>query len=70
MFTQTSWINNFSKKSTADECAPGDEKCCVVVRRMVVVLDILALLPDTEVVERGGSVEAHSGPLLFQLKRD
>lgn len=44
---------------------PGDEKRGVVVRRMAVVLDVLALLPDTEVVESGGSVEVHCGSFLF-----
>lgn len=46
---------------------PGDEECSVVVRRMAVVLDILALLPDTEVVQSRGSVEAHSRPFLFKM---
>lgn len=48
-----------------DECVPGDEECGVVVRGMAVILDVLALLPDTEVVESRGSIEAHCGPLLF-----
>lgn len=51
-----------------DGCIPGDEECCVMVRGMAVILDILALLPHTEVVESGGSVEADSGPFLFRGK--
>lgn len=38
---------------------PGDEERGVVVRGMAVVLDVLALLPDAEVVKSRGSVEAH-----------
>lgn len=44
---------------------PGDEERGVVVGGMAVVLDVLALLPDAEVVERGGGVEAHRRPFLF-----
>lgn len=44
---------------------PGDEERGVVVGRMAVVLDVLALLPDAEVVEGGGGVEAHRRPFLF-----
>lgn len=44
---------------------PGDEERRVVVRGMAVVLDILALLPDAEVVKSRGSVEAHSRPFLL-----
>lgn len=51
------------------ERVPGDEKCCVMVRGMGVVLDVLALLPHAEVVEGGGGVETHSGPFLFGVKR-
>lgn len=39
-----------------------------MVRGMAVILDVLALLPHTEVVESGGSVEADSGPFLFRGK--
>lgn len=49
-------------------CIPGDEKCCVMVRRMAVILDILALLPNAEVVESRGSIEAHCGPFLLGVK--
>lgn len=48
---------------------PGYEERSVVVRRMAVVLDVVALLPDTEVVQSGGSVEAHSGTFLFWVKQ-
>lgn len=51
-------------------CAPGDEQCCVMVRGMTVILDILCLLPHTEVVESGGSIEAHRGSFLSQKKRN
>lgn len=44
---------------------PGDEERGVVVRGMAVVLDVLALLPDAEVVKSRGSVEAHSRSFLF-----
>lgn len=44
---------------------PGDEERGVVVGGVAVVLDVLALLPDAEVVERGGGVEAHRRPFLF-----
>lgn len=47
---------------------PGDEECCVMVRGMAVILDVLALLPDTEVVESCGSIEAHCGSFLFWIK--
>lgn len=47
---------------------PGYEECSVVVRRMVVILDVVALLPDTEVVQSGSSIEAHSGTFLFWVK--
>lgn len=50
------------------ECAPGDEQCSVMVRGMAVVLHILALLPNAEVVEGRGSVEAHVGPFLLGEK--
>lgn len=40
-----------------------------MVRGMAVILDVLALLPHTEVVESGGSIEADSGPFLFRGKR-
>lgn len=43
---------------------PGDEERRVVVRGMAVILDILALLPDAEVVKSRGSVEAHSRSFL------
>lgn len=36
-----------------------------MVRGVAVVLDVLALLPDAEVVERRRSVEAHRRPFLF-----
>lgn len=36
-----------------------------MVRGMAVVLDVLALLPDAEVVERRRSVEAHRRSFLF-----
>lgn len=49
---------------------PGDEERGVVVGRMAVVLDVLALLPDAEVVESGGGVEAHRRPFLFTHIRD
>lgn len=39
-----------------------------MVRGMAVVLEVLALLPDTEVVERRGGIEAHSGSFLFLAK--
>lgn len=39
-----------------------------MVRGVAVILDVLALLPDTEVVKRRGSVEAHCGPLLLGVK--
>lgn len=48
--------------------APGDEQCCVVVRGMAVVLDVLALLPDAEVVKSRGSVKAHSRSFLVMAK--
>lgn len=35
---------------------------------ITVFLDILALLPDTEVVKRGGGVEAHCGSFLLYVK--
>lgn len=44
---------------------PGDEERGVVVRGMAVVLDVLALLPDAEVVESRRSVEAHRRAFLF-----
>lgn len=44
---------------------PGDEECSVMVRGMAVILDILALLPDAEVVESSGSIETHCGPFLL-----
>lgn len=44
---------------------PGDEQRGVVVGGMAVVLDILALLPDAEVVQSGGSVEAHGRSFLL-----
>lgn len=44
---------------------PGDEERGVVVRGMAVVLDVLALLPDAEVVKSRGSVEAHIRSFLF-----
>lgn len=46
-------------------CVPGNEESSVMVGRMAVILDILALLPDAEVVQSGGSIEAHSGSFLF-----
>lgn len=44
---------------------PGDEERGVVVGGMAVVLDILALLPDAEVVQSRGSVEAHGRSFLL-----
>lgn len=44
---------------------PGDEQRGVVVGGMAVVLDILALLPDAEVVQSRGSVEAHGRSFLL-----
>lgn len=44
---------------------PGDEERGVVVGGVAVVLDVLALLPDAEVVESGGGVEAHRRAFLF-----
>lgn len=48
---------------------PGDEEGRVVVRGMAVVLHILALLPDAEVVQSGGGVEAHSRSFLLRRRR-
>lgn len=39
-----------------------------MVRGVVVILDVLALLPHTEVVQSRGSVEAHGGSFLFGTK--
>lgn len=52
-----------------DECVPGDEECRVMVRGMAVILEVLGLLPHTEVVERRGGIEAHRGPFLFLVKQ-
>lgn len=49
--------------------SPGDEQRRVVVRGVAVVLDVLSLLPHTEVVESRGSVEAHRGSFLPQEKQ-
>lgn len=56
--------HRLSRSATATG-VPGDEERGVVVRGMAVVLDVLALLPDAEVVERRRSVEAHRRPFLF-----
>lgn len=47
---------------------PGDEECSVMMRGMAVVLDILALLPDAEVVESCGSIEVHCGSFLIWME--
>lgn len=47
---------------------PGYEECGVMMRGITVFLDILVLLPDTEVVKRRGSVKAHCGSFLFYVK--
>lgn len=39
-----------------------------MVRGMAVVLDVLTLLPHTEVVESRGRIEAHRGSFLPQRK--
>lgn len=39
-----------------------------MVRGVTVILDILALLPGAEVVERCGSIEAHCRSFLFKDK--
>lgn len=49
-------------------CSPGDEQRRVVVRGVTVILDVLSLLPHTEVVESRGSIEAHRGSFLPQEK--
>lgn len=41
-----------------------------MVRGVAVILDVLALLPDTEVVESRGSIEAHCGPFLLWMKHN
>ncbi len=50
------------------QCVPSDKECCVMVRGMAVILDILTLLPDTEVVKSRGSIEAHCRSFLFWMK--
>lgn len=50
------------------ECVPGDEESSVMVGGVAVVLDVLALLPHTEVVESSGSAETHCGPFLRWVK--
>lgn len=52
-------------RSAGGRGLPGDEERGVVVGGMAVVLDVSALLPDAEVVESGGGVEAHRRALLF-----
>lgn len=49
-------------------CSPGDEQRCVVVRGVTVILDVLSLLPHTEIVESCGSIEAHRGSFLPRKK--
>lgn len=39
-----------------------------MVRGVAVILDVLALLPNTEVVESGCCIEAHCGSFLFWMK--
>ena len=45
-------------------CVPCYEQCSVVVRGVTVVLNVLALLPHTEVMEGVSSIEVHIRPLL------
>lgn len=71
LFEEDSFLEKLGfafKVRIGDERVPGDEECGVVVRGMAVILDVLALLPDTEVVEGRGSVEAHCGSFLFWMK--
>lgn len=58
------------KRSAGGRGVPGDEERGVVVGGMAVVLDVLALLPDAEVVESGGGVEAHRRAFLLTHIRD
>lgn len=51
-----------------DEHVPCNKESCVMVRGMAVILDILALLPGAEVVERCGSIKAHNRSFLFEVK--
>lgn len=49
--------------------APGDENGGVVVRVVAVVQDVLALLPDAEVLQSGLGVEGNDRTLLREAGR-
>lgn len=60
-------VGSAFKVRTGDKHVPCDKESCVMMRRVAVILDILALLPCAEVVERRGSVEAHCGSILLEV---